>query len=48
MASKSGIYQLLEDRLRATGSEPLTCVDLYDFPEIKAIVRDANRVCPIT
>lgn len=44
MASKSGIYQLLEDRLKATGTEPLTCVDLYDFPEIKGIVRTSNKV----
>jgi hypothetical protein len=43
MAGKSGIYQLIEDRLRAT-TEPMTCVDLYEFPEIRNIVRDANRV----
>lgn len=42
-SNKSGIYQLLETRIRAS-KDPLTCVDLYDFPEIKEITRDANRV----
>ena len=41
--TKSGIYQLIEDKLRAT-KEPMTCVDLWEFQEIKELARDANRV----
>lgn len=43
MATKSGIYQLIEDRLRAA-SDPQTCVDLYEHDEIRSRVKDANRV----
>ena len=42
--NKSGIYQLLENRLKATGETPLTCGELYEFPEIRELARDANRV----
>ena len=42
--NKSGIYQLLENRLKATGETPLTCGELYEFAEIRELARDANRV----
>lgn len=42
--SKAGIYQILEDRLKATGSTPLTCVDLYDDAEIAEHAANANKV----
>lgn len=42
--SNSEIYKVLEDALRATGQEPQTCVDLYQRPEVNALVESANRV----
>lgn len=42
--AKTGIYQLLEDALRKAGDDPQTCTDLYERPEIRPLVRDANRV----
>lgn len=41
---KSGIYQLIEKRLREAGDKPLTCVDLYEFAEIRAVTTSSNRV----
>lgn len=38
-----GIYQALKQRLESS-SRPLTCVELFDFPEIKKMAPDANRV----
>lgn len=40
----SGVYAVLERLLRATKDEPLTCVDLFDNPEVKQFASSANRV----
>ena len=42
--SEAQIYQVLEELLRAAGSDPLTCVDLYDDPRVKELVSSPNRV----
>ena len=41
--SEAGIYKILEDILRET-KVPLTCVDLYDRPEVRKHARDTNKV----
>ena len=41
---KSGIYRLIEKWLREAGDKPLTCVDLYEFPEIREVTTSSNRV----
>jgi hypothetical protein len=38
-----GIYHVLEVLLKETG-QPLTCVDLYDKPEVRKFADSANRV----
>lgn len=38
-----GIYHVLKQHLEAS-DQPLTCVDLYDHPDVRALVDDANRV----
>lgn len=38
-----GIYHVLEKRIRASGI-PLTCVDLFDDPEVKTHVDNVNRL----
>lgn len=38
-----GIYQVIEQLLKAS-DRPLTCVDLFDSPEVKRYADDANRV----
>ena len=47
MASKSGIYQLLEDRLKATGTEPLTITEddasvTLDFEQLTITIHRKN------
>ena len=42
--NKSGIYQLLENRLKAAGETPMTCGELYEFAEIRELARDDNSV----
>lgn len=37
------IYEALEKYLRAA-TEPITCVDLLDHPDVSAITKDANRI----
>lgn len=37
------LYALLRDHLRVADT-PLTCHDLYDVPEIRAVAPSANRV----
>ena len=39
----TGIYQLIEEAL-LTSESPLTCDDLFDRPEIKALAPSASRV----
>ncbi len=38
-----GIYHVLETLLKSS-EEPLTCVDLYDSPDVKKYADSANRV----
>jgi hypothetical protein len=38
-----GIYHMFEKILRES-DRPLTCVDLYDYPEVKKLAEDANQV----
>jgi len=43
-SNNPGIYAVLERLLRATKDDPLTCVDLFDDPEVKRHADSANRV----
>jgi len=38
-----GIYQALRQHLEAS-DKPLTCVELFDYPDVKKLAADANRV----
>lgn len=38
-----GIYQVLAKLLKAS-PKPLTCVELYDFPEVRKYAADTNKV----
>lgn len=38
-----GIYQVLKELLEVS-TTPLTCVDLFDHPNVKQFADDANRV----
>lgn len=38
-----GIYQVLERLLKAA-NRPLTCVELFDAPEVRQLAPDVNRV----
>ena len=42
--SDAEIYRILEELLRAAGSSPQTCTDLYDDARIRALAPNANRV----
>ena len=37
------LYQAIEARLKAA-TQPLSCVDLFDFPEIRKLAPDVNKV----
>lgn len=41
--SEFGIYRILEKHLRET-NHPLTCVDLFDKPDVRKYAKDANKV----
>ena len=41
--SAFGIYHVLETLLKET-SQPLTCVDLFDKPDVRKFAESANRV----
>lgn len=41
--SEFGIYRILERYLRET-NEPLTCVELFDRPDVKKYAKNANKV----
>jgi hypothetical protein len=43
MRSAFGIYHVLEKILRET-DQPLTCVDLFDKPDVRQFAESANRV----
>ncbi len=42
--SDATIYQILEELLRAAGSNPQTCTDLYDDSRIRELASNANRI----
>jgi len=42
--SEAAIYQILEELLRAAGSNPQTCADLFDDPRVKELAPNTNRV----
>ncbi len=42
--SAAEIYTILEELLRKTGEQPLTCVDLFEDKRVKALVETPNRV----
>lgn len=44
MPKKShGLFNVLEAHLKAA-TEPLTCVELYDLPDVRKHAESANRV----
>lgn len=42
--SEAGIYQVLEDAIRTSKDEPLTCVDLFELAAVRKHAADANKV----
>ena len=44
MTSASGIYTILERLIKKAGDTPVTCLDLFDDPDVKQYAKTSNRV----
>lgn len=43
MKTESGLYDVLEKILKGA-KNPMTCVEMYDIPEVREFAQSANRV----